>query len=335
MRSSVTVESWVLLAGALVIWQGSAVSGSESASSKPAAKAERIGDLIWVWGNPEMAKPGPHTLATFAQANPAERARLLGAPHIVMAGLGLPDDDGQADALTKAVAGFGRLVWEISPDGPGPGPPFVYKDTIARVRRLARRYRNIEGVLLDDMSTVQIDRGFKPQHIRQIRQSLGEANKQIKIWGVLYTMSMNREGIRPYVQELDVINLWTWHAKDVVDLAKNVAECERLWPGKPIVLGLYLYDYGQDRRIPPDLLEQQCHTALKLAHAGRIKGIVFLTITDDADAVGWAARWIKQVGSEKIVAFNTLCPATDTMTRHVVAVALGTGESCGVLRGAE
>jgi hypothetical protein len=32
----------------------------------------------------------------------------------------------------------------------------------------------------------------------------------------------------------------------------------------------------------------------------RVKGIVFLTINDDADAVGWAARWVQRVGNQLV-----------------------------------
>jgi len=156
---------------------------------------KKVRDLLWVWGNPEMATEAAHTLATFAQAGPAERARLLGVPNIVMAGLGLPDDDRKAENLTEQASQFPRLVWEISPDGTGGGPPFVYRDTIARVRRLVDRYPRIKGVLLDDMSTVAIDRGFRPEHIRQIRALLPGKYASVKIWGVIYTMSLNRNRI--------------------------------------------------------------------------------------------------------------------------------------------
>ena len=259
-----------------------------------------VRDILWVWGNPEMGEEGSHTLATFAQAGPAERARLLDVPNVVMAGLGLPRDDQEARALMKQVADSPRVVWEISTDDPNGGPPFVHDETIARVRRLAHEYPRIEGVLLDDMSTVKIDRGFKPEHIRQIRQLLSGDHGRIKVWGVLYTMSLDREGIHDYLKELDIINLWTWHARDIVDIEKNVAECERLFPDKPIVLGLYLYDYGDGRRMPLDLLEEQCSTALELAHAGRIKGIVLLTINNDPEALTWAAEWIKRVGRQEL-----------------------------------
>ena len=66
------------------------------------------------------------------------------------------------------------------------------------------------------------------------------------------------------------------------------------------MLGLYLYDYGDGRRMPKDLMELQCETARRLAHAGRIQGIVFLSIDNDADAVNWMADWIKRVGDEPV-----------------------------------
>ena len=275
-----------------------AAHGEARAVHEPGGPAV-IRDLIWVWGNPGMTEPGDHTLDTYAQASPAQRARLLGAPNIIMAGNGLPNDDKLAERLTQDVLGLKRIVWEIAADGDG-GPPFVYDKRMAQVRGLVDTYPKIEAVLLDDMSTVGIDKGFKPEHIRQIRALLPGKYRKVAIWGVVYTMSLNREGINGYIKELDVISLWVWHAKDVVKLGEYVAHCERLFPGKPIVLGLYLYDYGDGRRIPMELLETQCKTALELAHARRIQGIVFLTINNDPEAVGWAADWVRRVGDETL-----------------------------------
>ena len=76
------------------------------------------------------------------------------------------------------------------------------------------------------MSTVSIDKGFKPEHIRQIRALLPGEYRKVSLWGVVYTMSLGRKGINDYVKELDVINLWVWHAKDVVKLDEYVVHCE-------------------------------------------------------------------------------------------------------------
>jgi hypothetical protein len=265
--------------------------------SAEGSQAVKVRDLLWVWGNPEMATPGSHTTASFAEAGPAERARLLGVPNVILAGQGLPNDDQEAGSLMRQVAAAPRVVWEIGPDGEGENRPFVYTQRLAQVRRLADAYPRVEGVLLDDMSTVGIDRGFRPEHIRGIRELLPGRYRSVRIWGVVYTMSFERAGLGDYVRELDVISLWAWHAKDTVRLAQNVAECAQRFPGKPMVLGLYLFDYGDGRQMPADLLEAQCRTGLGLLQEGRVSGLVFLTITNDAAAVAWTARWIAEVGA--------------------------------------
>ncbi|MBI3117858.1 MAG: DUF1080 domain-containing protein, partial [Candidatus Hydrogenedentes bacterium] len=263
---------------------------------------QRLHDMLWVWGNPEMGRPGPHTAATFAEASPAARATLLGAPNVVLAGNGLPADDTAALAVSEEVRGAQRLVWEIASDESAGGAPFTYTETIARVRRVAAQFPQLEGVLLDDMSSVQVDKGLKPEHLHAIPEALGEDHARLRVWGVLYTMNFGVPGIDEYIRELDVINLWTWLARDIPNLEANVATCEQRYPGKPIVLGLYLYDYGEGRPMPRALLAQQCETALKLAQAGRIKGIVFLTINNDAAAVDWVRDWVEEHGDLPLTA---------------------------------
>ncbi|MBI4606210.1 MAG: exo-alpha-sialidase [Planctomycetes bacterium] len=259
----------------------------------------RVRDCLWVWGNPEMAAPGPHSHGTFAGAGPAERARLLGVPNVVLAGRGLPADEVEARRILGDAAGAPRLVWEVAPDG-GEGPPFAYEKKLALLERLRREDRRIEGVLLDDLSTVAIDVGLLPQHVRRVRELLPGGGAEVKLWGVLYTMSLGRERIDDYVRELDGIQLWVWHAKDFPRLEEDVERCEERFPGKPLVLGIYLHDYGGGRRMPLDLLARQCGTALELLRAGRVEGIVFLTITDDADAVRWTADWVLRTGDLEV-----------------------------------
>jgi hypothetical protein len=300
------------------IWFGLVIVLGSGATQMAEGQSKVVRDVLWAWGNPEMTKPGQHTLTTFASASPAQRAALLGVPNVILAGPGLPNDDQQADAQTREVADSPQVIWEIAPDG-GEGSPFVYTQRIAQVRKLVDKYPKIKGVLLDDMSTVAVDKGFKPEHIRQIRQLMDGKLAAEKLWGVLYTMSFNRPKVNDYIKELDGISLWVWHAKDLAHLENYVAHCEKEFPGKPIMLGLYMYDYGDGRRMPMDLLKQQCETALKLAHAGRIQGIVFLTVDDDAEAVGWVADWIKRVGDQKLgspKAISEDSPSANTTGRN-------------------
>lgn len=267
------------------------------------AGAKTVRDILWIWGNPEMAKgnDADHTLATFAQASPARRAELLRVPNIVMAGSGVPNDQQLALKQTETIKHAPGIVWEILPDGDADyRDKFEYVRRAEQVKELNAKYPQVEAVLLDDMTSVAISKGFKPEHIRGLRTQLAKDRKPIPIWGVVYTMNFGIKNIADYVNELNTINLWTWHAKDLVNLEENVAHCERTFPGKPIVLGLYLRDYGAASRMPRDLHEKQCATALKLAKAGRIAGIVFLTIDNDPEILAWTADWIARVGHEPL-----------------------------------
>lgn len=253
---------------------------------------DSLRDITWVWGNPEMGKPGPHTPASYAEAYPMERARLLGASNVIMAGNGIPAMDEEAIAYMTSIGANARVVWEMNLMGDEGAAPFAIPETIARAARLAERFPNIEGVLLDDMTTVAIDKGFTPEHLRALRSELEAASPGLDLWGVVYSMSLSKPGLAEYVRELDVINLWIWHGEDTPFIAHYVAQCERLFPGKPIVVGLYMHDYGGGHPMPANLLERQCAIAKSLVEAGRIEGLVFLSIDSDAEAIQWTADWL-------------------------------------------
>ena len=263
------------------------------ASFAEAPGPDQLHEMLWAWGNPEMGQPGVHTSATYAQASPMERAQILGVPNVIMAGYGLPDSDEAAVQAMAALEDAQRVIWEISPRTGDASNPFDYSDTIARVRRLASTHPKIEGVLLDDMSTVAIDAGLKPDHIRAIRDQLGPDGERIRILGVVYTMNLNDPHLDEYVRELDVINLWTWHARDLAQLDENVAYCAARWPDKPIILGLYMHDYGDGRSIPLDLLQHQNETAFALVQDKRIQGVVFLSIDNEPETILQTAQWVR------------------------------------------
>jgi hypothetical protein len=282
--------------------QDVATSQPDVATSQPKAKTVR--DIMWVWGMAQRADPGPKTLATYKEASSKEMARLLDVPNIMLCGAGLPKDQAQALAITKAVSGADRLVWEISTDDGSHKPPFRYTKTVDIIKRVVDEYPKVKAVLLDDMSTGSVSAGLGPKHIRAISDSLSGKYDDVELWGVVYTMSMHKPGMDGIIKALDVVNLWTWQGKKVVDIEKNVAFIEQLVPDKPIILGLYMYNYSPGGRMPMALHKQQCETALKLARAGRIEGIVFLTINNDEQILKWTADWIKRVGDLPLAASN-------------------------------
>jgi len=284
----------------IVLVSTAAALAAVAHSEAHTAASPSVRDALWVWANPEMANEDPHDLASYAQAGATERASLLGAPNILMAGNGLPRNDDDALALAAEVAHAPRLVWEIGCDDETGGPPFAYDETVARVAGVVEKCPQLEGVLLDDMTSQMIPRGLEPPHLRSLKSLLGKACPQVKLWGVVYTMNLGFPNIEDYLRELDVINLWVWHARDFAQVDQHIQWLKGLFPEKPIVLGVYLYDYGEGRPMPIPLLEQQLATALRLLHEGTIRDIVFLTINNDEQVLTHTATWIADIASQPI-----------------------------------
>ncbi len=280
------------------------------AQCKPVAKTVTAKDIMFVWAITDIEDGGGGSLANFSKAGPLERAELLGVPNVTMCGQGLPLDYTLSERLTKHVASVPRLVWEIASDDAGGNShgDFKYTQKMKIVRKLADQFPNFEGIMLDDMTTVSVDQGFKPEHIAALKKLMpGSYNQQVKLWGVVYTMNlddsrkMNRlEKLVPYIDQLDVINLWVWHGSDIPKIPAYVDICRNRFPDKPIVLGLYMYNYGEGKQMSQELMQQQCEIALKLAKQGKIRGIVFLTINDDGGLIKWTADWIKKVGGTRL-----------------------------------
>ena len=289
-------------------------------------KPQTIRDLMWVWGNVPMPDNSEPSLGNYAQCSPIQRAQLLAVPNVIMAGNGLPLDEPEARQLYQDVGTARTLVWEFSPDGGAHHRDFVYDKRLALLQKLIADYPRppVVGVLLDDMSSLSVAAGLKPDHVARLRRSLPAG---VKLWGVVYTMTLGLEGIDDIIKEFDVINLWVWHAADVVHLEEYIGECERRFPDKPIVLGLYLHDYGGNRPMPHDLHYLQAKTAVTLAHAQRIEGMILLTITDAAPILQWTVDWIKRVGDQKIGQQGSW-DRSPARNEYRITAYLGRGKDC-------
>jgi hypothetical protein len=283
--------------------------GTRRSPARPAkAEPSKLLDILWVWGIPQgigaydigkskmVSTTDP---AQFAQADARSKAMILGVPNVLMAGDGLPNDLEKAEELSRGIADLKRIGWELTPDN-GEGPPFIYTGKVRVLKTLKVLYPQIEAVSIDDMLTSQRGKGLHPEHIASLRRQLHSTLPGLNMWGIVYTMNLNDPLLPRYLKFLDIVNLWTWQADDLRNLDTNFAGAERLAQGKPIVLGLYMYDYGMKRRMPRELMRLQCDKALELAKQGRVQGLIFLGVSNDPEIIRWTRDWINKVGGEPI-----------------------------------
>lgn len=279
---------------------GAATGKTLTASEVYRKPGTKVLDYLWVWGNPEHSLTQSTNDAHFGHAAPINRAQMLGVRNITMCGIGVPQMPIYADMLMKPVAHLDRIVWEISPDE---GTKFDFTQKIARVGELQQKYRSIEGVIIDDMSTVARSEGLSPDDLMSVRKAMpkGPDGWRVRFYGVIYTMSLKDKDIEQFVRPLDVINLWTWSAEQTTRWSEYVSTVQKLGPGKPIVIGLYLANYGGKKPMTVKMMEAQCKVALSMLKRKRIFGINFLLHgAEEPEIVAWTRNWIRKVGDQPL-----------------------------------
>lgn len=164
-------------------------------------------------------------------------------------------------------------------------------DEVKNLARLSLTYGNIRGAFLDDFF-MHVKRGeiTAEEHSRNY-DALKSANPALRFWVPVYAHELGEDwvGFKPY---MDVINLWLWNPKDIPSLDRHVERCQKVFPGKPIVLGCYLWDYSLQSSMPMDMLKLQWEGILRHIEAGIATGYSILG-TFLIDGARQQAQWVR------------------------------------------
>ena len=265
----------------------------------------KLKNALWLWGQ----DAGSHHVTTTGnfwnlpganKMNPAEGLKYFGIPNccrVVMNGKPEPPFDRDTEALKDARS----VVWSFIGDG---GSRRNDSDTdLEEVVRMARRYPNVSGAIMDDFMRPDRMAIFDPNRVAEFKQRLHTAilGKPLDFWTVLYTHEI-AENILPYLEQVDIVSLWTWDGRDLVNLKENFAKLMAM-TDKSLYAGCYFYDYVGCRELPMDLMRFQMDVYHEWLMERKIKGIIFCSnaVADiGLKTADYAREWIAQHGEEEI-----------------------------------
>ena len=184
-------------------------------------------------------------------------------------------------------AGMKNLLAMVTSTCRAPGQqPETDAECAEKLSRLSLKYPNIRGGMMDDMTSASPT--ITPEKIEQVSsvsRNLKKHNPALELFGVVYCHELEKKdfsGILPY---LDGVNLWHWYQEELLELENNVELCRANFPGKKILMGLFLHDYGtSDAGTLPELLLHQLKGARKLLAEDKIQGLVIL---GDREILKW------------------------------------------------
>jgi len=234
-------------------------------------------DLGWVWegqGIDPQVPPSIYGLGQGARYFGLSRVNFLFHPNDVHALRLLQDYDEVTCDITK-------WGWEWNTDGrpvcrPKSDPATIQSEG-ENVARLAEQFPNVTGVYCDDLLGLMKRYKFGPQEFGNIRAAIRSANPKLKLWTVVYTHELEQADfwteMRPHI---DVVTLWIWKSENIGHMAEDVERCRRVFPDKPIVMGVYLRDYTKVAPIPVDLVKRQMEGVADLIRKDKLAGYSIL-----------------------------------------------------------
>lgn len=257
-------------------------------------------DKLWLFGFPVDSHRGKTWLPEGRMMSTLEGACYLGIPNalvVVQADVPVAPFDRHVLPLTP----LKRVVWSVLGDSKS------YRNDVDEVLRLAEKFPNITGGILDDFFRKPDDAQgplgrFNLEELAGLRDRLHGAPRPLELWLVLYAHQLGLP-VEEYLDLSDVITFWTWRSKDLTQLEDQFDRLEAMAPHKPKMLGCYFRDLDDGREIPVDRMKYQCELGLRWLHAGRIAGIILLGSSLcglGLDAVEWARDWIAEIGDEAV-----------------------------------
>lgn len=248
-------------------------------------------DDIWL----KPAEIIPTTYRYRSRITPAEAAMILNAQNMMMINCGgepAPygeESYGYAESFYK----MKKVLW----GGTGSNG-FRSGNEEKFICDLAKDYPNIAGEYLDDFSSAFTGED-KPQKavalLKEIRENLDKAPRKMEIYATWYWHEEPYPDMEKYV---DAFTFWCWNSDDIPSIKEKFEAAEHKFKNKKVLLGIYMFDFGQRKPVPVELMELQCNYALELLKEGRIDGIIFEA--NSVMGVGfesekWLREWTEKV----------------------------------------
>ena len=294
MPSSLISRRGLLQAGTAL-----AVPGVASAAGPAAGKPQTVRDSLWLWSHVGGSYNGMFGLPGKSRMTPAEAAFYMGIPNVFMLHReGTPEPP--LDQFALAFEPLREVVWGIV----GESGATEAKER-EMVLDLALRNPKISGVVMDDFFIKPKDgrvAALNLDQVKDLKKKLHPSGKKLDLWVVLYEHQL-AQPLTEYLALCDYVQFWTWHGPNLSSLKANFEKARKLSGGAKMALGIYWWDFGNNKPLPMELMKSQCETGLQLLKQGHVESLIFCgswLCDRGLETVDWTRQWIKQVGGQKM-----------------------------------
>ncbi len=237
-----------------------------------------VRDHLWLWGmqvnvlQSQKSYPFTDEMSTLTTQQAIERT---GIRNVLIAGH-LPFTKQTMAELPAAK----RIIakWGMHKEAPG-GTQVDYQkglDALLQAKELAAEDPRIEAYLLDDFSTGTVAGGVQPQHLADLQFENFSRPPQLPLIATVYEMSLEDERLPPLLPYFAGFMNPLWHAANIEKQRGYADRLAELSGGKPLLLCIYLFDFGNSEKISYELMRRQLEVCEQMIRDRQVYGVVIL-----------------------------------------------------------
>lgn len=259
----------------------------------------RLKNNFWLWGqtagshheNDTFGLPGENRM------QPREGCKFFGIDKCLRVSMGSYGPVPPFDAEAEKIKALKEVVWSaIGADNRHHND----QSDIDEVLRMAEKYSNVSGAVLDDFFSVHPAK-HSVESVREMASKLHDFSKRrLDLWLVWYTFQMNAN-IEEYLDSFDVITMWTWNGSDLKNFDTNIRKFVEKTHGKRRYIGVYMWNYGERKPLSVDEMKHQLGGCYRWLKSKEIERVIFCSnaIADlGLEAVEYTRSWIHEIGNE-------------------------------------
>ena len=258
----------------------------------------KLVDKLWNWGHLE----GSHNQCTKLECSmtPEQYADEYGIKNAFIVSYG-GNIQPPFNELADRFASLKEIKWSVLGDSSTPLPEAELGNT-EDILDVISNGCNITGGVVDDFFSPERMKRFPPEVLKKIQAALNA--KGLDFWCVLYDMQLELD-LSTYLDCFDGVTFWIWTSHELANMEKHLEKLFVLTKDKPVMLGIYVFDYGTGGvPMKPELFETQLARYFDLLREGQVEGIIFCSGTlGDAplETNRILKEYIQKYGAEEIV----------------------------------
>ena len=169
-----------------------------------------------------------------------------------------------------------KLICQVTRTARSCEQPESDAECAEKLSLLSLKYPNIIGGIADDL-VIYLGRNYSVRDIMTTREALKKHNEKLDLYGVVYARELDHENIPRVAACLDAVNLWLDRKSELAEFDLIIEKCRVKFPGKKIMLGVFMQDIGlSDLGYSSELMLRCLDRAERAYRNGNIQSLVIL-----------------------------------------------------------